>query len=49
QVFIDKVKNLANQGLAEHTRSTGFIEKEILHIMNHSIITGDTPTGLLYQ
>ncbi|CAG8749185.1 975_t:CDS:1, partial [Funneliformis caledonium] len=48
QVFNGKVKNLANQGLAEHTGSIGFTEEEILHIMNHPIMTGDTPTGLLY-
>ncbi|CAI2198568.1 10386_t:CDS:2, partial [Funneliformis geosporum] len=38
-----------NQGLAEHTGSSDFTEKEILHIMNHPIMTDENPSGLLYQ
>ncbi|CAG8740898.1 5959_t:CDS:1, partial [Funneliformis caledonium] len=44
QVFNVKVKNLANQGLAECTGSTGFTEVKILHNMNHPIMTRDIPT-----
>jgi len=49
QIYNGKVKNLANQGLAERTGSSGFTEEEILHIINHPTMSGNGPFSLLYR
>ncbi|CAI2201776.1 2196_t:CDS:2, partial [Funneliformis geosporum] len=36
--------NNSNKGLAEHTGSSGFSEEEILHIINHPIMTDENPS-----